>query len=226
MLWDAKPREVVVERAPVRLIVGDSLSDSEAVWVKSRRQPGRPIWEFDGRGDELCLGRDGLVVERATWMLKEQSSGRRAVGFTLLYPSTRTRGGYMRWEFWLCRDVLWTARTVKPLRHRSPRISAVEVSAAVDVVLRQHGNALPPEWHCLSERKATLSPEARSRRALAVATRRAVMNRDGGRCVACGSAENLSFDHIIPFADGGADTVQNLQVLCLPCNRTKGRSVG
>ncbi len=52
-----------------------------------------------------------------------------------------------------------------------------------------------------------------------------VWQRDGGSCVRCGSREKLEFDHIIPVADGGSSTERNVQLLCEPCNRTKGRSV-
>lgn len=52
-----------------------------------------------------------------------------------------------------------------------------------------------------------------------------IWNRDGGSCVNCGSTNELQFDHIIPVALGGATSEQNLQVLCGPCNRTKGASV-
>lgn len=52
-----------------------------------------------------------------------------------------------------------------------------------------------------------------------------VWQRDGGRCVQCGSQERLEFDHIIPWADGGSDTERNLQLLCEPCNRRKGRNL-
>jgi hypothetical protein len=50
----------------------------------------------------------------------------------------------------------------------------------------------------------------------------AVWSRDGGRCVKCGIDHALQFDHIIPFAEGGASTVDNLQILCSPCNLQKG----
>ena len=49
-----------------------------------------------------------------------------------------------------------------------------------------------------------------------------VWNRDGGRCVRCGSNQRLEFDHVIPVALGGANTARNLQLLCEICNRSKG----
>jgi 5-methylcytosine-specific restriction endonuclease McrA len=52
--------------------------------------------------------------------------------------------------------------------------------------------------------------------------RLAVFERDGGRCVECGSGFDLQYDHVIPVALGGADTVANLQILCAPCNQAKG----
>ena len=49
-----------------------------------------------------------------------------------------------------------------------------------------------------------------------------VWQRDGGKCVTCGSNRNLEFDHIIPVVMGGFDTARNLQLLCEGCNRAKG----
>ncbi len=52
--------------------------------------------------------------------------------------------------------------------------------------------------------------------------REAVMERDGRKCVLCGSTDNLSLDHIIRYREDGPDTVDNLRVLCMPCNRGRG----
>jgi hypothetical protein len=57
------------------------------------------------------------------------------------------------------------------------------------------------------------------------AIRQAVWERDAGRCVDCASTFDLQYDHIIPFSLGGASTLENLQVLCADCNRSKGASV-
>jgi len=49
-----------------------------------------------------------------------------------------------------------------------------------------------------------------------------VWQRDKGRCVICGSQENLEFDHIIPVSKGGSNTARNIQLLCEKHNRSKG----
>lgn len=55
--------------------------------------------------------------------------------------------------------------------------------------------------------------------------KRAVWDRDDGRCVKCGGSENLEFDHDIPFSMGGSNAEKNIQLLCASCNRTKGASI-
>lgn len=52
-----------------------------------------------------------------------------------------------------------------------------------------------------------------------------VWRRDKGQCVRCGSRERLEFDHIIPLVAGGSNTERNIQLLCEPCNRSKGAAV-
>ncbi|MFV3408944.1 HNH endonuclease [Bdellovibrio bacteriovorus] len=51
----------------------------------------------------------------------------------------------------------------------------------------------------------------------------AVFKRDQGRCVKCGSTENLHFDHILPYSKGGSSKkVENIQILCAKHNLSKG----
>lgn len=46
-----------------------------------------------------------------------------------------------------------------------------------------------------------------------------------GSCVTCGSSARIERDHIIPVTKGGTNDIENIQPLCLPCNRTKGAEV-
>jgi hypothetical protein len=49
-----------------------------------------------------------------------------------------------------------------------------------------------------------------------------VWKRDDGKCVNCGSTNNLHFDHIIPFSKGGSSLVaENIQLLCARHNLKK-----
>jgi hypothetical protein len=52
-----------------------------------------------------------------------------------------------------------------------------------------------------------------------------VWARDGGRCVRCGSKQDLHFDHIIPVAKGGGKTEANIQILCQTCNLKKSDKI-
>ena len=48
----------------------------------------------------------------------------------------------------------------------------------------------------------------------------------GGRCQSCGvtftAALPAEIDHIVPLSRGGTEADDNLQLLCRPCNRSKG----
>lgn len=52
-------------------------------------------------------------------------------------------------------------------------------------------------------------------------TRAAVIERDGA-CVKCRSDGPFEVDHIIRYRDGGPNTPDNLQTLCVPCHKAKG----
>lgn len=65
---------------------------------------------------------------------------------------------------------------------------------------------------CLSPRDRPIDPDVRA----------AVLDRDGHTCLACGSADELTMDHVWPRSLGGTDDPDNLQTLCLSCNVAKG----
>jgi hypothetical protein len=67
------------------------------------------------------------------------------------------------------------------------------------------------------------APRPRGRReAISREVKRAVFERDGGKCRECDGTFDLQYDHVIPVALGGASTIANLQLLCADCNREKG----
>jgi len=61
---------------------------------------------------------------------------------------------------------------------------------------------------------------------------RAIAERDGHRCVYCGTAPKtfcfkggnlVGFDHVVPRIAGGKHAASNLVVCCAPCNIAKGK---
>lgn len=68
-------------------------------------------------------------------------------------------------------------------------------------------------------------PKAKKRRPLSLRDRWRIIARDGRRCVVCGQdgqSSPLVVDHIIPIAEGGTDSDDNLRTLCQDCNSGKG----
>lgn len=60
------------------------------------------------------------------------------------------------------------------------------------------------------------------RRLIPASVKLEVWKRDKGRCVICGSRDNLHFDHIIPYSKGGSSLVaENIQLLCIRHNLAK-----
>jgi HNH endonuclease len=72
---------------------------------------------------------------------------------------------------------------------------------------------IPPSRGAAGERNSRTVPQD---------VKIAVSVRDQGRCVQCGSSEDVHYDHKIPWSRGGSNTVNNVQLLCGRCNRIKG----
>jgi hypothetical protein len=55
--------------------------------------------------------------------------------------------------------------------------------------------------------------------------RDAIYERDENKCLQCGSAENLTIDHIVPTCKGGRNVLDNYQTMCEYCNGKKGNRI-
>ncbi|MBN6210644.1 MULTISPECIES: HNH endonuclease [Ralstonia] len=90
--------------------------------------------------------------------------------------------------------------------------SGFAVALSVVDWLRNHDGVLTLRGFCtVSATRKSLGKEIRKR----------VL--DGSVCAACGATSNLVIDHVVPIVRGGSCDESNLQALCDPCNRAKGR---
>jgi 5-methylcytosine-specific restriction enzyme A len=82
--------------------------------------------------------------------------------------------------------------------------------------------------HAVKKRKQTNQPDPKIEkpsRHIAASIRVDILSRDGYKCVFCGrnsQETSLEIDHIFPFSQGGSNKPDNLQTLCIDCNRGKG----
>lgn len=77
------------------------------------------------------------------------------------------------------------------------------------------------------QHKATAKPKGQDKRSRYISSsiRVSVLHRDSYKCVFCGRNARqiqLEVDHIKPFSQGGSNLAENLQTLCIDCNRGKG----
>ena len=71
-----------------------------------------------------------------------------------------------------------------------------------------------------------LAADLAHNRIIPTAVKQAVWKRDQGKCIDCGSKDNLHFDHILPFSKGGSSVlVENIQLLCARHNLTKSNKL-
>ena len=52
--------------------------------------------------------------------------------------------------------------------------------------------------------------------------RRKIKEKWEYQCAYCGASTNLTIDHVVPRAKGGADFTNNVVCCCAPCNQDKG----
>jgi len=68
-------------------------------------------------------------------------------------------------------------------------------------------------------RRTTRLPPLQNDRIIPSDLRRAVLHRDGNACLICGARTNLELHHVVPVANGGATSANNLRTLCVSCHR-------
>ena len=91
------------------------------------------------------------------------------------------------------------------------------------IILRDRIAALPRKEPTAIRRHRDINRKRYRARAarITAAQMRTVRERDQV-CRACGTT-GTDFDHILPVADGGQTTLDNLQLLCHPCHIVKSR---
>jgi 5-methylcytosine-specific restriction endonuclease McrA len=63
-------------------------------------------------------------------------------------------------------------------------------------------------------------------RVIPTEVKKEVWKRDMGKCVKCGSGENLHFDHDLPYSKGGTSlTAKNVRLLCMKHNLEKSAKI-
>ncbi len=68
--------------------------------------------------------------------------------------------------------------------------------------------------------------DVQRRRVIPTAVKLEVWHRDGGRCRVCGAADELHFDHILPYSKGGTSVkAENVQLLCARHNLEKSDKI-
>ncbi|HEX6388489.1 MAG TPA: HNH endonuclease signature motif containing protein, partial [Solirubrobacteraceae bacterium] len=111
-----------------------------------------------------------------------------------------------RCRYWWCRDRFW----YDDAEDLSPQ-DVLALAYERDVRSRRRLERA----HAVLQADAL--PQGTRREPIPRDLRRAVFERDGGRCAECGARFDLQYDHVIPLALGGASTLENLQILCAPC---------
>ncbi|MFO1121541.1 MAG: HNH endonuclease [Hyphomicrobiales bacterium] len=78
----------------------------------------------------------------------------------------------------------------------------------------------------LPSEDVTIAHEVPRNRVIPSHIKQEVWKRNNGRCILCGSADELHFDHVLPFSRGGTSlTASNVQLLCARHNLQKSAKI-
>src|SRR5262245_43049974 len=131
--------------------------------------------------------------------------------------------GRYKLQFTIRRNTYDTLRRPQDLlRHRLPTGDTAEIFDRALALLLEH---LEKTKLAASDRPRSAAVAPSRLRHVPARVRRAVWARDGGRCKCegaagrCGETGRLEYHHVVPYADGGATTADNLELRCAAHNR-------
>jgi len=138
-----------------------------------------------------------------------------APGRTEVKPLARER---YKVQFTVSREMHQMLREAQDLlRHRLP---SGDIGQIFERALALLVEELRRTRHAVVNRPRAAQPATTRTRHVAAAVRRAVGDRDGGRCAFVGASGRctergfLEYHHLVPFVDGGETTVENLELRC------------
>jgi hypothetical protein len=111
------------------------------------------------------------------------------------------------WHWWWYRDRFWWVDRKASAREIELTILMMDFSS------ESQREAFERAQSALAGRNDTASAQD----AVPEHVRREVWIRDRGRCVDCGVASSLAFDHLLSIAVGGSNTARNIELRCRPC---------
>jgi hypothetical protein len=122
-------------------------------------------------------------------------------------------------------DGLWAYRGIVVIVEGGNELSLEKIQLKIKHTVLRHDKAFERMRREIEALENVEQTDIARRERISDSVRLFVWQRDQGKCVKCGSAEKLEFDHIIPVIKGGSNTERNIQLLCEQCNRTKGTSI-
>ncbi|MEQ9379393.1 MAG: HNH endonuclease signature motif containing protein [Pirellulales bacterium] len=145
-----------------------------------------------------------------------------------LPSGTLTENGKFHWAAQACKTGQRPPESVRVYEKLHPGIWAFNgIFHLIDSWIEHDGNrnVFRFQLHAIDDESVGTSPtevDLNHRRIIASAVKLEVWKRDQGKCVLCGSSDELHFDHIIPYSRGGTSlTADNIQILCARHNLQK-----
>lgn len=196
----------LVAGSPPQVKVGRAWQSSSAVRHQLRQD----------RNAEMFSDRGGILLRRRQWFVASGTPVFPLPQYILDGPADAQMSeplylaSFRDRNYWWYREAFyWT----------NADYDADDIKALLFTRERQRLRELE---HAHAVMAAAYAPIERKREPIPRDVRKAVWERDNGKCVECASDFELQYDHIIPFSMGGASTVANLQLLCAKCNQAKG----